>query len=244
MMHRELRTGSNCIVTAWAGTGLHPYNRASPYWEASIAKWGRRVELAHVPVRDTNGAMILAPSLAATFAAMNAEPGAPAISLGITTITLMGPAARAAQEASRARTFGTRLGAMISGESIELRGKGTERSAPTVASLVSRGSSYLLIYADVDVGLEVISLEEVQALAERFELPAASKRELSVSDAQRLRLREGRVAAAAREAEKKAAVAAVTELWNTQQARISPTTHQLHTCTNNTHQLRRSWQTS
>ena len=36
------RVGSNAITTGWWGTGLCPHNRNAPYWEAAIAKFGRR----------------------------------------------------------------------------------------------------------------------------------------------------------------------------------------------------------
>jgi len=42
----ERAVGTNSITTAWRGTGLFPYNRKSLYWEAAIAKFGKREELA------------------------------------------------------------------------------------------------------------------------------------------------------------------------------------------------------
>jgi hypothetical protein len=43
--HQERLVGGNSIMSAWAGTGLEPYNRRPPKWEAAIAKWGKRVQL-------------------------------------------------------------------------------------------------------------------------------------------------------------------------------------------------------
>ena len=49
MRQQKSGAGTNCIVTAWAGTGLHPYTREAPYWLAAIAKFGQRDELSKAP---------------------------------------------------------------------------------------------------------------------------------------------------------------------------------------------------
>jgi len=44
---RELEeTGTNAIKSGWMRTGLCPYNRRPPNWEAAIARFGYREELA------------------------------------------------------------------------------------------------------------------------------------------------------------------------------------------------------
>jgi hypothetical protein len=48
--------GSNSITTGWAGTGLAPYTRDAPYWDAALSKWGRRDELSKsAPVGGMGG---------------------------------------------------------------------------------------------------------------------------------------------------------------------------------------------
>jgi hypothetical protein len=39
-------TGCNAVTAGWLGTGLEPYTRAAPFWDAAIAKFGKREELA------------------------------------------------------------------------------------------------------------------------------------------------------------------------------------------------------
>lgn len=45
-MRLEKSAGSNCILTAWTGSGLHPYNRESVFWHAAIDKFGKCAALS------------------------------------------------------------------------------------------------------------------------------------------------------------------------------------------------------
>jgi hypothetical protein len=52
--------GSNSITTGWAGTGLAPYTRDAPYWDAALSKWGRRDELSKsAPVGGMGGGAVV-----------------------------------------------------------------------------------------------------------------------------------------------------------------------------------------
>jgi len=69
MRQQRAATGSNCITTAWEGTGLQPYTREAPFWMAAIGKFGQRDELAKVPAGE-----ILLPTLVTEPEAAAATP--------------------------------------------------------------------------------------------------------------------------------------------------------------------------
>ena len=53
-VQRQLEgVGSNAILSGWKNTGLAPYNREAPKWNAAIAKFGQREELATPPGQGT-----------------------------------------------------------------------------------------------------------------------------------------------------------------------------------------------
>ena len=69
---------------------------------------------------------------------------------------------------------------------------------------------------------EVLSMAEAGArLTEHFSLPAVSKAELSVAEAEAVRKRESRQAALDRQVAKQAAINAATHAWWKQQAELA-----------------------
>ena len=54
-VHNEKRAvGTNAIISAWKQTGLCPYTREAPKWNAAIAKFGQREALGNAPGQQTS----------------------------------------------------------------------------------------------------------------------------------------------------------------------------------------------
>ena len=124
-------------------------------------------------------------------------------------------------EGARVRNFHSRLSVMGEGECVSLCAQAAGSKAKPVATLTRSESTFLLMDLRTK-SLEELSMADVEAkLAGRFELPAVCKAELSVEDAEMVRKREERQAAADREAAKDAAIDAATLAWWKQQAALA-----------------------
>jgi len=125
-------------------TGLYPFNRNATYWEAAIAKFGRREELGQTA--PAGGQLI---------------PATAAID------QVMATAVKETKELARVRTFHTRLKHMNMNDSVDLEAIDTGGQA---ATLISRGTHFTLIHADDST--ERLTLEQTDAqLSPRFVLP-------------------------------------------------------------------------
>ena len=90
------------------------------------------------------------------------------------------------------------------------------------ATLIARKQETYLLVDSMDNSQTIMKLEEVnEKLAAQYVLPAATKAELSVSEAATLRAREARQATAQRAEATRAAVNAATLEWYKQQARLA-----------------------
>ena len=148
---------------------------------------------------------------------------------------VMEAAVERVKQSTKMHNFTSLLKSMKVGECVTLRGgkpaeagreDGTAGGAGTAgdmrASLVVRADSYLLVHGDRSCPPEEIGFNEIETkLANRFAVPKPSKAELSVDEAQALRKREVKQAAAARAAERAAAVEAATADWYRQQAELA-----------------------
>ena len=196
--------------------------------EVEMAEGEMVMEVETTEAAETTEATAAASSLAATPGMQsNAADGQQSA-----TATAMVPAndqqatmdraVQSVRATAKEHNFKSLLSAMTPGECITLRARGDAGAAGVRASLIAQGETYLLIHGDPTLAHETLSIADADTrLAVRFDVPAASRAELSVPEAEAVRKREAREAAAARDAEKRAAVEAATEQWHVQQAELA-----------------------
>ena len=150
----------NSVTSAWAGTGLHPYNRKSVFWEAAISTFGKRETLSQPTATTASNNYLLGvggvPNTTQT----------PQTATTTTAVVLTGEAARkhAVTSSIQAMKHG--------GAPVELQPvTATGEHARTTSTLVATSAGFVLVPHGGGAPQTIAPSDIAEKLAPYFDLP-------------------------------------------------------------------------